>query len=896
MASNNSTTDWNISTDIYDISNSLNNLKKRYIDDEDETTLALGIFGYITDTEAKKIQTSTIMTGEMGNEMFPTRAKLTKNVLTHAIYSNIQDINATPSTITINIGLKVDDFENYMSDNGRFIFDSKCPIFIGDYEFHFDYDVILVRSETSSNSFVYSAHYDMSVENRLSNITDPYLKQPFVIKIENFYYIVFQATVRQISIEETIDKIISDSIIENKTYTFDFNNQLADFDVIINDNGKETILTPVPYGSSIENIDKYCWYIFVTDNTVRVTFDNKSFIPGLNSDITIKAYTTLGSKGIFNYRKIDESSDGFYVEMSSEKYEYEKVTCYMVAATDSMNGSDRKSKAELQKLIPKAALSRGSITTETDIENYFNLIDSESNRLIMKKKTDNQFSRVWYGYFLLKDDDNNIIPTNTVNVQLVTSDSFMKLAEDGRYILPAGSIIKYIPEDNIAYVIDEADVPVIYSDEYFGKEYYYITVYNIILNPDPLYAAFYLTISNKDSFFTFNWVNENLDLQFVATRCNFQRNLLTDQQIYKLNFKIAQSISADFGLYCEEIIDEINKDNEIETKKIITNNMKCVLVMYKEGTPYRWTEAKFKDFDLSTFVSSWQVELETDNGLDDKNLIKINNLHVVGYDDDINYGYFEPNTKVVLYILGKFEEGEFGRYNLDSIAPGFEGYSVTNVYEVDSGINFYENFTNVLDTKVYTYEDSNDKFKISGVPVVGLHYMTTESHSRYLIDAISERKAYIDYCLQLLENAMNVDFKFFNTYGPSSTYSIGDRKRTLIGHVDLSLKFRVSLKSTSDMYTKDELIIAIKEYIEDLYETEDWHAPNMITDITNKYNSRINFIEFMNFNDFWAGIQHIIKLDDIDDISVVPEFINIRNRYNEITGYLEPDIDIEIVY
>ena len=101
--------EWNISTDIYDIVGSVNGLKQRYIEDEDETTLALGIFGFITDTESKKIQTSTIMTGQLGNEMFPTRANLTKNVLAHAIYNNIENINAIPAHMIINMGIKVEE-------------------------------------------------------------------------------------------------------------------------------------------------------------------------------------------------------------------------------------------------------------------------------------------------------------------------------------------------------------------------------------------------------------------------------------------------------------------------------------------------------------------------------------------------------------------------------------------------------------------------------------------------------------------------------------------------------------------------------------------------------------------------------------------------------------------
>lgn len=892
MASNTQTTDWNISTDIYDIVGTLNNIKKRYVDDEDETTLALGIFGYITDTEAKKIQTSTIMTGELGNEMFATRAKLTKNVLAHAIFSNIEDINAVPSRMLINIGIKLDDFEANAINN-RFVFDSECPIFIGDYEFHFDYDIILVRSKTSSETYVYSAHYDMTNENRLSNIVDPYLKQPFVIKIGNFYYIIFQTMVRQVTIEQTIDKIISESIIENKTYTFNFDNQLADFDVIITDNGNETRLRPLPYGTATNNIENYCWYLFITDNTVRITFDSKSFVPGLNSDIVIKAYTTLGAGGVFNYKKIDESSDGFYIEMSSKKYNYDKITCYAVAATDSVNGTDRKTKSELQKLIPKAALSRGSITTETDVSNYFNMIDSEENRLMMKKKIDNQTSRVWYGYFVLKDEENNIIPTNSIDIKLVTNNNTMTLAADGRYVLPAGTIIAYDSVNRIATVVDESEVPDLYSDEYYGDTYYYITVYNIILNTDPLYSAFYLTTSNKDSFFNFNWVNEESIMQFVATTCNFQRNLLTDQQIYKLSFKTAQSISTDYGLYYEEDVQQMDENDNIIKTNLVTNNMKSILVLYKDGVPYRWTEAKLVEADRLNYRYKWEVDLETDNSLDNYNQIKINNLHVAGSSDDINYGYFTSNTKAVVYLLAKFDGKNYGIYDLSNIVPGLEDYTVTNIYEIDSGLDFYENFTNVSDSKVTIEPGTNNQFIVSRVPVVGLHYMTSDEHADYLIDAISERKAYIDYCLTLLENSMNVDFKFFNTYGPSRTYTIGDKDNTLIGHVDVSFKFKTSLKNTSDIYTKDELIQAVKEYVEDLNETGDWHAPNMITEITNQFATRLNFFEFVNFNDLNLGVQHITLIDN-NDPTIVPEFINIRNRYN-IEGNLEPCIDIETI-
>ena len=176
-------TDWNINSDIYDIMQSIKNVQKRYIEDEDETTLSLGVFGFIADTEAKKIQTSTILTGQLGNEMFATRAKLTKNVLAHATFNGITDINAVPAKITITICVKTEDINRYLdTDTNCFYLDANSPIFIDKYEFHLDYDVRIKRIKLKDNSYSYSAQYvttdenDRRIINRLSRL-DEYIER-----------------------------------------------------------------------------------------------------------------------------------------------------------------------------------------------------------------------------------------------------------------------------------------------------------------------------------------------------------------------------------------------------------------------------------------------------------------------------------------------------------------------------------------------------------------------------------------------------------------------------------------------------------------------------------------------------------------------------------------------
>lgn len=901
-------TDWNINTDIYDIVDSVKNVQKRYIEDEDETTLSLGIFGFIADTESKKIQTATIMAGQLGNEMFPTRAKLTKNVVAHATYNGISDINAVPAKITTTLCVKVEDVDAYLEDN-KFYLDADTPIFIGTYEFHLDYDVMVKKIKIKEGSYSYSAQYimadpetDEKIINRLSNVTNPYLKQPFLINIGNEMYLGIQATIRQYSIEEVRDTMVSNSIIENKTYTFEYANQMADFQVIITDNKEEFHITPYLYGSAIDpSDDYYCWYLYSADNTVRITFDSKSYIPGINSQIYIRSYTTIGSAGNFEYLGIDQTSAGLWTNLESNKYGYHNITAYLVAVTDSTDGANRKSKEELQKLIPKAAMSRGSITTETDLSNYFDLINTDTNRLVMQKKVDNQLNRVWYGYFLLKDDYGNIIPTNTINISVDINDSkYVTRSDDGRYILPAGTYMRYDPSTDYAVPIDEATIPPEYTDYYYDNGfYYYVTVYNTVLCLEPLYAAYYLTITDHDSYFVYDYVNEDCDIQFIANRFHFNRNLISDQGDYTMSFNIAQSIiSSDEPLNRWETVTITDPDTGvITTKQVYTENLKVILVIYKEGIPYRWMECKYNEAisDTNNGIYYFSAIIKSDDTMDEHNRIKIIGCNEAGSDNPL-YGYVDEGCEASIYILANIPIApttDNPRKDLDNIAPGYEEYVVTNIYQCASGLDFYENYTGVTNTKI-TQGDQGETYNIAGVPCVGRHYVSGNDEVSFFIEALKERKNYIDYCLGLVENSMSIDFKFFNTYGVTKIYKLEDTV-TGIGHIDINMDFKVSLKDSSDITTKTDIIADIKAYIEDINNTNvDLHIPNLITAITNKYEDRIYFIEYTGFNTFGPDDQHIVFVDN-DNPFVVPEFINIRNILDVETGLLVPDIRITLV-
>ena len=437
-----------VNSDIYNLAGLVNDVKKQFITDADDETLSVGIYGAITAIESKRLQSQAIMTGEECNESFPTRARLERSVITHAVMYNIEDINAAPAHMNIRLGLRRIDIEQYMKDN-VFVIDRECPIYVGDYEFHLDYDVIIRKislkntDNINDTEMVYTAYYNMpelddnsasnisSVvrcgrTNKASSITNPYLASPAVVYLQGEAevsedgkistqdeYLFINVLISQVMHHSEPLKLVTSNIIDNKTVTFQFENQLAYFEVHITQGDEEIYLNPYFEGGSLpETETRYCWYQYIDTNKIRVRFDRNSYMPTLNADIEVLYKTTNGAAGNFNY------IDTIYANLQSSIYGYKNITMMINSLGKSIGGKNRKSKKELQRLIPKEALARGSYTTITDLNNYFGMLDSEVGRMIVQKKIDNQQERTYYSYLVLKDSNNNVVPTNTIRVSI----------------------------------------------------------------------------------------------------------------------------------------------------------------------------------------------------------------------------------------------------------------------------------------------------------------------------------------------------------------------------------------------------------------------------------------------------------------------------------------------
>ena len=73
-----------------------------------------------------------------------------------------------------------------------------------------------------------------------------------------------------------------------------------------------------------------------------------------------------------------------------------------------------------------------------DIKNYFNILNDENNRTVVAKHIHNQNTLRFFLYLLMKDSQNNVIPTNTL--PLIVDNEYLKNNND---TIKPGTIFHY---------------------------------------------------------------------------------------------------------------------------------------------------------------------------------------------------------------------------------------------------------------------------------------------------------------------------------------------------------------------------------------------------------------------------------------------------------------------
>lgn len=853
---------------IYDLNSFIEGIKSKYIE-EDDLTLSMGIYGYLSDINSTMIQNSIIMASEFSNEAIPTRAKYNKNIIAHALNLGINNINAIPAEMDVCIVIPEANLALNLFNN-KFTWDREIPIYMGTYEMHPEYDIIITKVDLPNGEYVYTARYDISNNNPISstiNETNPYLPPVARVNNNNEQVVVITCKLRQYEFKHIHSSVINKNPILNKITQFTFENQMAGFDVDIANYDKDTIhLNPVYeglYNSSTKTLN-YCNYTYLDEDRIRLTFNDTSALPNMNTDITINLWTCLGTKGNFQYK------DTVYMNPYSERFNYDRMTAMVIPISDCQYGIDAKSIDELKRIIPKEALARGSVTNTTDINNFFNSIDYSTNKNMMYffEKMDNPLHRLYYAYMVLTNGY-NIIPTNTIPINCERKD-FDNISGNN-YILNAGNTIAY--ESTEGRVLHSPSPQTL--EEINNSAFLYLNPFLCIINKSPLYVSYFINFMDTNKFIKFEYINEYSPIQFINTGVHWYKHFFTDPDTYKLEFAMVQNVTTDMGI--------VHYDDPLDPSRITSIDVKTMLVLYKDSKPYRWLDCVFESYDDGTYTFNFKAELNTNNMIDNNNCIRINDLNQINSVEKM-YGFVDKKSEAKIFVFVKDNEREpAGRLKAKDIIPEsqLDGYSLTNIYAINDGLDFMYDYSDIIQSniKISKNNDSGLTYLIDKVPVIGYSYCNSEERIQDFILDIERKRLKIEDCLEVLEDNFGIDLKLFNTYGPSKLFTIDDT--TQLNRTNLSLTFNIKFNIITET---DTLLREIKEdirsYIEDITQIKDLHIPNLITYITDKYSNYLTYFEFIDFNGYGPGVQHIYRKDE-SLIGKIPEFLNINTANTE---------------
>jgi hypothetical protein len=696
MATTNTNTDNQniLSTDIYEISEFLDQIRHDNITDLDSTSSMIGIFGYMNEMFSQSMQNSLVVISESVNETIPTRAKFTKNIINHAMNIGVTDINATPAVMTMMIYLPISfiesNFTKVDSVTGRaeFVLSKECPINVGGHEFHLDYDIIFTRVKNKSSEkekYVYTAMYDLfkngttdiKRNNPVSDITNPYITTLMQCTLDRVDYLAFSARLHQVTLTTIEKNILTASAIENKTVTFEFEDQLASFNIDVIENDKVIHLTPIYYGLLDYTIPdgSWCNYTYINENTIRIMFSPDSYVPSMNAVVKINIQTSEGAGGNFTY------NNSFKTNLKSETYNnYNGMYAYVYPLLNgvSSNGKDKKTINDIRKIIPREASSRGAVINTTDLNNFFNTINNDECKLYFKKKKDNQFERMYYTYMLMRKNG-NVYPTNTLNIK-VRQDDFKGFAGNNNLVIEPGTKLYYydhgsdikndfatiIPPESTGETDDGQSNTIVNADGNTVRIFEYTTPFLISIDDD-LLSSYLLTVMNENKTFAFNSVNTSSDLQFIATNGNWKRKYKNDNGVYDNKYTLDITMTQNITSVNYNLAKSIKNENgEIVIDKTKTK-VKMFMVLYSDETqtnPYRYIEAELIDYDNTSLLYTFRFTIGTDDLMDLNNRINITGVYNCKPEEfqtkeqikepENSHGYMNKNTFVKLFILADF--------------------------------------------------------------------------------------------------------------------------------------------------------------------------------------------------------------------------------------------------
>lgn len=539
-----------------------------YFSLDDINNYKSGIFGYINEVMATTTEDAFNAMSSARREFYPVTAQFASSLYTMASMQQISVPLTVPAHCKCALIIPQKEIiDNSTVSNGVYecTIDSCLKIFADSLQFMLDYPIKIISKKTDHWS--HTIHYDVKTTNSLSTgSTARYLANKILTENGVTYVAIFIDAIRQVEMTQVSQILVRDSLLQTSIMDVDFAGNLANFEVfyVENSGDAEVQLKKVPINSAVPSVP-FVFYEYINANKIRLTFKyNGTFVPKYNSEIICRVYTSEGADGMFS------SYDGDLICSSdSEAYPYNSTMTILGKVNGaSVGGKNAPGLEELRSSVVRSFATNNTVTSDADLQLRFNEASDSLDgvRVMFRKKRDDPLVRLFGAYSLIKDTSGNIIPTNTLDVEVnktaISSDS-----GHSRIMLKPGSIFTYKGDTFSGTVLKDSTgkARTIMDLGQIEDEYTFTNPFLIGINLDPNVVGYYLNSLDSVYSINYSYVNDGSPIQFIASNFKMSRNAMLGHNYYKLSIKLAAASELDSSLNIE-LPDPDADDYEIRAK------------------------------------------------------------------------------------------------------------------------------------------------------------------------------------------------------------------------------------------------------------------------------------------------------------------------------------------
>lgn len=890
----------------------IENIAKKYIPLRNQSNYRVGIFGHINEMMADAIEDTAVSVKTMYPELFPNKAQLPESIYAYAALAKYDNFNAKPATGKFYLVIYEDELIQALDRTGevpRYTIPDDTVFYVDNIPFMLDYPIVLTLfNESAGADRIFNATYDTRIPNNLSDIQSPYIKllrMDYGETVEKEdKVLLLEVVLRQVEKATTTKSIMTNDYIDNTSIRFEYEGDLANFDVWYADEGSSEYEYIEKYleDSAVITTNKYCYYKFITESMIEIIFPyGNTFRPKLGSSVRVEFYTTLGAGG--NKNKYEGLNLRTTYGNSDINPSGRILTLTVFPISDTENGVDKVSMDIAATKIAEEFSARGSINNERDLENYFNDLQDQ-NYITFFKTRDDCLYRRFAAFMLMRDDSNGIIGTNTLNLRFKESELTKNHSGD-IYTVNTKTALQYLsPNDPVSPppylgirkrdLVVTKDISEMSKEEvidFENKNFLYGIPLLLSINKKPLSAAFYINHINRTSQMDYSYVNDRSSLQMMVNDFTLTRNTFDAYNKYKLSLTINPTI---FGRQLGICNVDSNTGEITDLERI------KVFAVYKteDETILGWSPMKLVSYIEDGEKYLFTTELETDDQINLNNMINITKGVFKPGTTEPNNVYLPVNTmNLSLYIVDK--ETPLSDITLDGVIPNLEGYHISNMYSNVKGIpvELMINLNDIMRSSVAVEQVQGENyFYVKSVPLFRYSYISDIQKLEYILENIELKRLYLNQAVANLPNSFNIDFKIYNTYGKASYYKVGYEGK-ILDKINISINLRIKLNTG----TSENIVDQIKTYIINTIETMNkgyglnFYVSTLISNLKSQF-PEILWVEFMNINGYPTTIQIIeaTPQSDITDLYFVPEYINISTTVDKLGDYT-PSINLLLV-